>query len=198
MKNRNDGGYSLAMVLVIISVLAMIATALMTATINNMASQQNEAEKMQKQYEAQGKLEMVLSELSENQIVELTVNSTQQNALQKVIENACGDKANITETSPNTLKLWIIDANETIRPYTYNVQRPYETLFTYDFEISARSGGEVAANDDVVVTYSLKLAGRIAYDDQSDDDQNAANNPRLYIITSPEIVTKSVDIGGVA
>lgn len=198
MKKRNDGGYSLALVLVIISILALIATALMTVTLNNMTSQENEVEKMQKQYEAQGKLEMVLAELSENHIIELTVNSTQQNAIQKVIETVCGDNADITATSPNKLSLWIIDANEKIQPYTFNVQRPYETLFTYDFQISARSGGEIESNDDVLVTYSLQLAGRIAYDDQNDDDQDDTNNPRLYIITSPEIITKSVDVGGVS
>lgn len=197
MKNRNDGGYSLALVLVIISILALIATALMTATINNMASQEHEIEKMQKQYEAQGKLEMVLAELSENQIVELTVNSTQQLAIQKAIETACGTNASVTAADSNSLKLWKIDANSKIQPYTSNAQ-PYETLFTYDFQISATSGEEVAGNDDVMVTYSLKLVGRIAYDDQIDDDTDALNNPRLYIITSPEIITKSIDIGGVA
>ena len=61
MKFRNNDGYSLPMVLIIISILALIATTLMTVSIDNMANQQNELGKMQKQYEAQGKLEMVLA-----------------------------------------------------------------------------------------------------------------------------------------
>ena len=193
MKHKNDGGYSLALVLVIISVLAMIATTLMTVTIANMAGQQNEIEKMQKQYEAQGKLEMVLSELSDNQIVELTNNSNQAGAILEAISLICdGYDVDVSAQSENTLKLWQVNDQGKITPYTSNVE-PYETLFTYDFLITANSGDNIPGAGDVTVAYALQLAGRIAYNDLND-----SANTRLYIITSPEVITKSVDVGGVA
>ena len=201
MTKRNDGGYSLPMVLIIISILALIATTLMTVSIDNMTNQQNELGKMQKQYEAQGKLEMVLAELSENQVVEITglkrtpelvENSLQKDAIQKAIETACGTIATVSSKGDNILSLWENKEN-IIKPYSKLTVQPYETLFTYDFKITARSGDAAANSNDVSITYSLQLVGRIAYDDLNDSD-----NTRLYIITSPEIITKSVDIGGVA
>lgn len=201
MKFRNNDGYSLPMVLIIISILALIATTLMTVSIDNMANQQNELGKMQKQYEAQGKLEMVLAELSENQVVEITGNkpivelvssSLQKDAIQKAIETACGTNASVSHANENTLSLWENDDN-VIVPYDSREVQPYETFFTYDFKITARSGGANANRDDISVVYTLQLVGRIAFDDLNDSE-----NTRLYIITSPEIITKSVDIGGVA
>lgn len=192
MSFRNNGGYSLPLVLIIISILALIATTLMTVSINNMTSQRDEIERMQKQYEAQGKLEMVLSELSDNQIVELTNTSNQAGAVLQAISLICDSyDVDVSAQSENTLKLWQINSQGKITPYTSNVE-PYETLFTYDFLITANSGDDTPGSGDVTVAYALQLAGRIAYNDLND-----SANTRLYIITSPEIITKSVDVGGV-
>ena len=190
MRNRNDGGYSLALVLVVMAVLAVIATTLATVVLSNIESQHQYTEKMQDQYEAQGKLEKVLAELTKSQIIELDGSLSGANyrdaAIHKAIDTICQtvDDENITlmaDSSP--LKFWHLDSNNVEVEYDYTPPTT-QVMFTYDFKLNANG-------EDVAVTYDLRLKGHITYTDHSDGTS-------MFIITSPKIITESVEVGGVS
>ena len=187
MKNRNDGGYSLALVLVVMLVLATIATTLATVVTSNISSQAQYTQKMQDQYEAQGKLEQVLAELSQNQVVELPISASitdyRKTAIQKAIEAICGTgsnaRARVSAEDANTVKYWKVYTSTEKTEYDASSAQPISVIFTYNFQITASC-------DESVVSYDLEMKGNIAYSTETD----------IYIITSPEITTKSVEVGG--
>ena len=63
MKQRNEEGYVLVYVMVVVFVLCAIATALITQTIHTMAAQKNMVDRMQDKYVAMGEIERVVAEL---------------------------------------------------------------------------------------------------------------------------------------
>ena len=62
MKKHNEG-YTLPLVMVVLLVLAIVAVTIMTTSLKNMLRQQQFIEQMQAQYEAQGKIEMIVAKL---------------------------------------------------------------------------------------------------------------------------------------
>lgn len=62
MFKRNDG-YALSYVLVVLMVLAIIATAVMAPPLRNLQMQQASIERMQEKYAAQGMVEQVVAQL---------------------------------------------------------------------------------------------------------------------------------------
>ena len=63
MRNRHNEGYTLPLVMVVLLVLAIVAVTIMTTSLKNMLRQQSFIEQMQAQYDAQGKIEMVVAKL---------------------------------------------------------------------------------------------------------------------------------------
>ena len=71
---KNNEGYVLPFVLVVMIVLTIIATSLMTAALNNLQSQQRFTERMVDKYAAEGEIEKIVAVLSEKkQFTELTI-----------------------------------------------------------------------------------------------------------------------------
>ena len=60
MKKHNDG-YTLVLVLVVLVTLSLLATAVLSAGMRNLESQQSSVEYMQDKYAAQGQIEQLLS-----------------------------------------------------------------------------------------------------------------------------------------
>ena len=69
MKKNNDG-YVLPFVLVVMIVLCIISTSLMTAALQNLQIQQRFTERMVDKYEAQGEIEKVVALLQQKIVVE--------------------------------------------------------------------------------------------------------------------------------
>lgn len=199
MRNKNDGGYSLALVLVVMAVLATIAVTLTTVVLRNIDNQSKYTQKMQAQYEAQGKLEKVLAELSQNQVVEmqhpmLVVKS--EDALKTGITTIC-ETASVTPefaSDANSLKLWRDKDLKVPADLT-----AFDTFFTYDFKLIAYGGeNKLTGKAEASVTYDIQLKGSIASSfSPQKTGQNTSDNMHLYVITLPEITLKSVSMGGV-
>ena len=64
MKKRNEEGYVLAYVMVIILVVCSIAVALMSYSLNTIQTQENMVQRMKDKYEAMGEIERVAGELT--------------------------------------------------------------------------------------------------------------------------------------
>lgn len=63
IKKRNEDGFALVYVVVVIFILCSIAIALMSHTLNTLQAQQKMIERMQHKYEAQGEIERLVAEL---------------------------------------------------------------------------------------------------------------------------------------
>lgn len=61
---KNNEGYVLPFVLVVMIVLTIIATSLMTAALRNLQSEQAFVERMKYKYEAEGEIEKIVAQLS--------------------------------------------------------------------------------------------------------------------------------------
>lgn len=71
---KNNDGYVLPFVLVVMIVLTIISTSLMTAALRNLQSQQKFTERMVDKYQAEGEIEKIVAVLTEkNQFTELTI-----------------------------------------------------------------------------------------------------------------------------
>ena len=187
MKHRNDGGYSLALVLVVMAVLATIVTVLLTVTIDNMKVQEKQVERMQDQYEAQGKLEKVLANLSQNQVVELAsigAQANQSGAVKKAIQTILAEVNDPKITFPSG------DTDVFFEFIEENIDESmYDAPFAFDFKLVAKS-----ENNKVTVTYEMKLEGSISH--SSAPSEGSFHN-YLYLISKPVITHKSVDVSGV-
>lgn len=182
MKHRNDGGYSLALVLVVMAVLATIVTVLLTVTIDNMKVQEKQIERMQDQYEAQGKLEKVLAELSQNQVVQLSseLGTNFPAALKKIVKNACSGTD--------------VEMADGENDYTFEFTNEdltgvlFEEPFKVDFKLSAESGS-------VTVVYEMTLEGNISH--SAAPEAEASLNNYMYLVTKPVLTHRVVDVSGV-
>ena len=188
MKKKNDGGYSLALVLVVMTVIAVIATTLTTVVLSNIKSQSQFTQKVQAQYEAQGKLEKVLAELSQNQISEIQHDSMRvfhQEAIDKAISKVCG--TDVIYTVIDEIELWEDDELKKPAKSTKN-----DTIFTYEFSLKAQD-----KNEDVSVCYIVRWKGNIACSFSPQKlEGNRLDTTHMYFITSPEITYKSIDVTG--
>lgn len=71
---KNNDGYVLPFVLVVMIVLTIISTSLMTAALRNLQSQQKFTERMVDKYQAEGEIEKIVAQLSgKNHFTELTI-----------------------------------------------------------------------------------------------------------------------------
>lgn len=61
---KNNDGYVLPFVLVVMIVLTIISTSLMTAALRNLQSQQKFTERMETKYAAEGEIEKIVAQLS--------------------------------------------------------------------------------------------------------------------------------------
>ena len=64
MKKRNEDGYVLVYVLIVIFVVCSISVALMSYSLNTIRTQENMVQRMQDKYEAMGEIERVVAEIS--------------------------------------------------------------------------------------------------------------------------------------
>lgn len=61
---RNDEGYVLILVLVVMIVLSLVAASVLTVSLRNLQNQQASLERMQDKYTAQGRIEQKVSEIT--------------------------------------------------------------------------------------------------------------------------------------
>ena len=78
---KNNEGYALVLVLVVITVLCLVALAMTAASLKNLHNQQKSIERMQAKYDAQGEIEKVIAGFEEKikpqgSLMEISLGST--------------------------------------------------------------------------------------------------------------------------
>ena len=84
---RNDAGYALPLVLVVLTVLCLLAMAVMGFSLDSYQSQQRSVAYMQAKYEAQGKLEILEAKLTKALPNPVTEDLVKSYNLAEAIEN---------------------------------------------------------------------------------------------------------------
>lgn len=85
---KHDEGYTLVLVLVVLVVICLVATSVMTSALQNLKRQEASIARMQDKYEAQGKMERIVTELEAQ--VSGTVNGTyvfSKNVMQAIVRD---------------------------------------------------------------------------------------------------------------
>lgn len=167
---KNDDGYVLPFVLVVLIVMALVATTALSAALRNINTQQNFIKRMEVRYMAEGEIERVRAELMNpsGYTVSVSVGETEKDAIQKKIEATCNTELdfNIGEGD--------IDVSP-VEPL--NPPGDFTCIFTLVSTASEDS-------NNVTVTATMELKGKI--------QQNSGS----YMITPTGMKYLSYEIGG--
>lgn len=168
MKKHNEG-YSLPLVLVVMAVLAALASGLMTVVMRNMEAQQSSVAIMQNQYAAQGKLEMVISELCQFDFADAQGFGASSEA---VIKNEVKEICDQYDVGITPAEFTFGFANNTDQTSDAIFDKP----FSYEFRL-------IAENESVQVTYDVTYSGKVA--------QSSEGGRTYFLITAHEITYHS-------
>lgn len=151
MRKHNEG-YVLAMVMVVIAVLALVASIMLSMGLNNVQTQQAYVERMQEKYEAEGQLEVVVASLNalESQLLNGNIDS---GAVKTAIENVI--KPINGEVKDSKLSKW-----QNINSNQSDLLKKYK--FEYEATLLMKSMAEPGETETVMVTVEIKLDGTVA------------------------------------
>lgn len=170
MRKHNEG-YALPFVLVVMTVLALVATSMMTLALRNLQNQRASVERMQDRYTAEGAIEIVVARLSdEGELTSLTGDSVDE-AIRGKLNKICDA---VNENSEDAV--YVPDPEDAAQAIDEGTAAGFE----YQFEIISTSGS-------VQITCELKLSGSASWD----------YTTSTYNITSPQIDYISYEIATV-
>ena len=176
MKKRN-GGYALPLVLVVMAVLCLIATAVLTNARQGLSSQRASIQRMQEKYAAQGAIEQVVAQIK--------IGSTDPHtAFLSHLETLCaGVYGTDAEEDPHI----IVRPNDEGEKLQITVGDE-DTDGSYAFTLESRYGS-------VQIACKLVIYGAVEHSTHIDA---VGNNITLYKITPREMVYAEYAIEGVA
>lgn len=129
---KNDGGYILPYVLVVMTILSLVAVSIMSNTLRGLQTQQSGIERMQDRYIAEGAVETVTSQMMA--LKSVSFSDTQDN----LDETARAEK--FKETFKNTLLGFGNVTFEGVKPSLTGTGFYDETAKAYVFQITAQKG----------------------------------------------------------
>ena len=203
MKKNNDG-YVLPFVLVVMIVLTIIATSLMTAALRNLQSEQAFVERMKYKYEAEGDIEKILAQLE--CLTELTGTSEDVKVLlgAKLTER-CGSNIKFTEKNDESILAEQTEGEEDSADSGGDSEKPegeefeYEFVLTststYDRIVTSEAGKKEVQTVKTQVQTTIALIGE-ATAEQSDamPDISGSNPVKSYKIDNLELTYKTYEI----
>lgn len=172
MKKKFDEGYSLPLVLVVMAVLAALASGLMTVVMRNMEAQQSSVAIMQNQYAAQGKLEMVIAELCQFDFADAQGATTTS---QTIIKNKVTELCENNDVEVPVFGEYIL-GNAENSSFTATEETLFEKEFSLDITLTA-------INESVKVIYDVTYSGYVS--------ETVEEGRGYYLITAPEITYHS-------
>ncbi len=137
---KHDEGYVLSLVLVVILVLCLVASAILAGALSNIKAQYGQIERMQDKYDAQGKLEILVSQLETEAI--WVGKEYKEESIAQVIDDLCSAQTDIQRYS------------------TTEESDPEKAVFaqlnhTYTFTVTAQAGDtQVSARLELTLTVS--------------------------------------------
>lgn len=171
MRKHNEG-YALPFVLVVMTVLALVATSMMTLALRNLQNQRTSVERMQDRYTAEGAIEIVVARLSNEVELASFAGTPVEEAIKNKIDSICGEVYG--EGSEDAV--YVSDPEDAAQA----IEEGTAADFEYQFEVISTSGS-------VQITCELKYSGSASWD----------YTTSIYNITSPQIDYISYEIATV-
>lgn len=194
---KNNDGYVLPFVLVVMIVLTIISTSLMTAALRNLQSQQKFTERMVDKYQAEGEIEKIVAQL--DGIVEVTgyTNSDVAEMLAPKISELCkavNEKitvSHVSEEQDSDAQVISEGGTETDDNTGGNDKdEPEEKDFEYSFKLTCPS---VSGATEIRAT--ILLSGKIVQDHvASNPDLTLNRTEATYIVSEHKITYQSYEI----
>ena len=157
MKKHNEG-YTLAMVLVVITVLCVISASVATVSLRNLKAQRTSFDRLEAKYQAQGQVEMLVAQLEQGYDCDLTDEKT---AAKEWLDK-CGIETEINNISIENQVLTHnaeVTFTKTAEGYTYAVDAKITITATIEKKLTG-SGYKIS---DVTVEYtSYEIGGSAA------------------------------------
>lgn len=180
---KHDEGYVLAMVMVVIAVLAIVASAMLSIGLRNVQTQQVAVERMQAKYEAEGIIEKVVAELAiqeTNGNVRANVESEFKTAINSRLEdynkhNGTGDNDRIQIKHIN----WPTEENEQVCNFTIETEKRY-TIVSKDKTI----------NEKIMLKADIELKYKVEQPEKVIDKLVASVDTMKYISYETTTVTE--------
>jgi len=170
---KNDDGYVLPFVLVVLIVMALVATTALSAALRNINTQQNFIKRMQDRYQAEGAIEIVVAELTgeATYIVQDSSVVSKGGAVEYLVKKICDDVK--SKVSSNNVAL------------EYNKMEEWTETTGYKFQL--KSVYTSPENNKVEMTADLVFNGAIAEDSLAS---------KKFTISIPSVTYTSYEIGG--
>lgn len=179
MKKNNDG-YVLPFVLVVMIVLTIIATSLMTAALRNLQSQQKFTERMETKYAAEGEIEKIVAQLSnEENFSEFEYSHNQVDSLPWPQNTYVGEKVKEKICSFGEADTIVFDKLE-IEGEDINSEKSIVC------EMTVKSSKE-----NPIITTQIEMKGKIT---KKDRDAGIKDSEPTFSITELEFTYKSYEI----
>lgn len=175
MKKNNDG-YVLPFVLVVMIVLTIISTSLMTAALRNLQSQQKFTERMVDKYEAEGEIEKIVAQLSREEnfenLEEPAVTPVEKETIAPETNAGKSLKAKIEELcGAVTFIEWTELAEDETISCSFTVESIVETA---------------------VINSTIELSGKVT--ENTSDEVVIGGSKTTYTITDLKLTYKSYEI----
>lgn len=130
---KNNEGYVLAMVMVVIAVLAVVASTMLSVGLRNVQTQQIAVDRMQAKYEAEGEIQKVIAELALlKQEINAESKEQAQNDFELSIVNCLNGFNNDTNGSSDKIKIndinWLVRDSRRVCKFTIETENRYEIV----------------------------------------------------------------------
>lgn len=155
MKKRNEEGYVLVYVMVVVFVLCAIATTLITQTIHTMAAQKNMVDRMQDKYAAMGEIEKLVADL-EDKCESLRAENLSCGSEENALKEAKVNFINFVKTEIAQLDSsdeWELSSIQFVDPRDPQ-DISYEDILSHDYHIHVE---RISPNTTVCVTTDILL-----------------------------------------
>lgn len=153
---KHDEGYVLAMVMVVIAVLAIVASTMLSVGLRNVQTQQLAVERMQAKYEAEGTIEKVIAGVDviklEN-VQEDQVKSDFETSILNYLGSFNEDNSLGNENKIKTSSKWVTEGAERICEFAMETEDEY--IIT---------SGDKTINETILVEVSLELKYKVEQD----------------------------------
>lgn len=201
---KNNDGYVLPFVLVVMFVLTIISASLMTAAYRNLKLEQDLTERMKEKYKVEGKIEKIVAQLE--CLTELTGTSEDvKEVLSEKLKELCGSDVEFVKKNDESILAEQTEGEEDSADSGGDSEKPEGEEFEYEFVLTSTSTYDRIVTSEAgkkeVQTVKTQVQTTIALIGEATAEQSGAmpdlsgSNPvKSYKIDNLELTYKTYEI----
>lgn len=152
---KNNAGYALPYVLVVMTVLCLVSVSIMSGTLRSLQTQQMTIQRMEDRYEAEGKLEKLIAQLCD----ETGMKDLEGDDEKKAIEDKVAGLCTASEVKLISPTVAAVDDEATEEQKTGTELKVENDDFTYKMQLEATAGT-------ATISCNLVFSGQIEKNEQ--------------------------------